>query len=45
MLIISFYCKPLKTDPFQGLIYENNLGGGSHTNLFFSFDTGGLEFL
>ena len=34
ILIISFCCKPLKTDLFQGLISLNNLGGGSDENPF-----------
>ena len=29
----------------QGLIYKDKLGSSSHTNLFFSFETGGLGFM
>ena len=28
-----------------GLIYKDNLGSSSQTNLFFSFETGGLGFI
>ena len=31
---MSFCCKPLKTDRFQGLIWQNNLGGGNHKSIF-----------
>ena len=40
MLIISFCCKLLKIEQLQGLIQQNNLGGGIHTNLFFYLHTG-----
>ena len=45
ILIFSFSCKPLKIYPFQGLIYQYNVGGGSHINLLFSFATGDLVLL
>ena len=31
--------------PISGTNIAKNVGGGSHTNLFFYFDTGGLGFL
>ena len=45
ILIISFCRELLKIDPFQRLIQQNKLSVGSHTNLYFSFDTGSLGLL
>ena len=39
-----FKKKETKNIRHQGLIYKDNLGSSSHTNLFFSFETGGLGF-
>ena len=39
-IIIGLCCKPLKKYPSQGLIQQNNLGSGNHTNLYFSFNNG-----
>ena len=39
-IIIGLCCKPLKKYPSQGLIQQDNLGSGSHTNLYFSFNNG-----
>ena len=45
ILIIGFCCKHLEIGPSQVIIQQNKLGGGSLTNLYFPFDTGGFGLL